>query len=146
MSDYLENIDKIRGDMDYDLKKEKANITTAEMNGFTIIRGNENTLLLDLDTPAGNVQYETMLQMVDSKFGVLSIESWKSKSGHKHVKLLIRESLPAAQRIALQAVLGSDPKRETFGVYKLTKGVPEPSLLFKPPGSVVTPTTFGPYR
>ena len=138
----------LSGNSDYDWKKEKANITTAEDAGFVIVRGNDNTLLLDLDTAQGAAQYSQMYEMVDSKFGVLSSETWKSKSGHTHVKLLIRESLPAASRIALQAVLGSDPKRETFGVYKLTKGVPEPSLLFRPPTSVPVAgrPTFGPYR
>lgn len=142
----LRSLDEVTGNMDYDWEKEKSNIAAAQAAGFLIVRGNENTLLLDLDTSAGLEQFHRMYEMVDSKFKILSSETWKSKSGHSHVKLLIREALSAAQRIALQAVLGSDPKRETFGVYKLTKGVEEPSILFRPPSSIVEPVSFGPYR
>lgn len=120
--------------LNYNLEKEQENIENARAAGMTIVKGNDNILLLDLDTAEGQRQYRQALEMVDDKFDVVGVEAWTSKSGggRTHVKLLIRHAAPAAARVALQAILGSDPKRETFGIWKLVNGIEEPNLLFRP--------------
>lgn len=125
--------------LNYNLQKERENIENAIAAGMTIIKGNDNTILLDLDTKAGQKQFLDNLEMVDDKFDAIAIEAWASKSGagRCHVKLLIRNGANAAQRVALQAILGSDPKREIFGIWKLANGIEEPNLLFRPRGAIV---------
>lgn len=124
----------------YNLEREAEAVKKATADGFTIVRGNENTLLLDLDTAQAMKQFNSTYEMVDSKFGILHQEFWTSKSGgeRRHAKLILKTSLSAAERVALQAIMGSDPKREIFAVTKLGHGIAEPSMLFKPPGAVVS--------
>lgn len=120
---------------DYHVAKEQAAIEQAKLQGFEIVQGDAFTLLLDLDNPNQRRQFSEMRAMVDFHFQILNEESWESKSGsgRKHVKLLLGKSLGPAERMALQAILGSDPKRECFGIAKLASGIKAESLLFKPP-------------
>ena len=118
----------------YVIKEEKAAIEQAKKRGMTVVQGDNNTLLLDLDASKDVERFKEMHPMVDKYFGIVSEEYWPSKSGlpHLHVKLIIKASLGPAERIALQTILGSDPKHECFGLVKFTQGHKEPSLLFKP--------------
>lgn len=117
------------------LTKEAVDLAAhnAEANGFTVIRGDAWSLLLDLDTEQQRAQYEAVLPHFEQNYAIEEIQSWPSKSGHRHtrIKLYTPISEPA-MRYALQAALGSDPVREMLSIVRLRNGVPEPSMLFKP--------------
>jgi len=109
--------------------KEKAK----EAN-FTIIEGTPKTLLLDLDSWEAECRYDAMYSMLCMNFGAREKSRWKSKSGKGvHVVISLKDDLDETTRVALQAIMGSDPKREMFGIVKILNDVEEPSLLFKPP-------------
>lgn len=108
-------------------------IDHAKNRGLTVIEGSSNHLLIDIDSGAAHDQFDRMILFLGDKLSILSIEWWYSKSGkHKHYYITLGEHLSAVQRIALQAILGSDPKRELLAIIRSTKGVAEPSLLFQP--------------
>lgn len=105
----------------------------AKKDGFTIIHPAPDRLLLDLDTPESQERYAQLFPVVQGYFeGAIEENRWLSKSGigmHVVVKLPFHIDMPS--RIALQAALGSDPKREILSIGYLHS----PSVLFKPDGT-----------
>ena len=57
---------------------------------------------------------------------------WRSKSGNRHVVVEMPEPLPVQERIALQAMGGSDPGREFAALNCFWAGSVHPILLYKP--------------
>jgi hypothetical protein len=99
---------------------------------FDVIQANENTLLLDLDTPEAVETFNRVLPKVDEQYGVERSEAWHSKSGNNHVAVTLKTALPISIRIALQAALGSDGVREVLATQRMLNGCVEPSVLFRP--------------
>ena len=116
------------------LEEFEASKAAARRRGFEIIEGGPRTLLLDLDSDEALRTYEEMLDLAHQYFGAKEKERWRSKSGKGwHIILETDVSLIGAERIALQACLGSDLKRELLSVADFASGIEEPSVLFKPP-------------
>jgi hypothetical protein len=113
-------------------------IKLAEEEGFEVVRGNDATLLLDLDTEHAVEQFYRVLPIVEEHFGVESHETWSSKSGKTHAAVKLTAPLPCVQRLLLQAALGSDGKREALGLLQLQNGCAEPNVLFKPTAKSTT--------
>lgn len=109
-----------------------ARIAQAIADGFEVVRGADDVLLLDLDTPAALEQYNRILPCVMEHFSVLEVEEWASKSGHTHVRLKVGYGLPWAMRYALQAALGSDGLREALAIRQMLNGCDEAAILFRP--------------
>lgn len=107
--------------------------------GCDVIEGAESVLLLDYDNLEHAARFTHMRRKLDELFGVIEEQWWISKSGgeHRHCRIYLNAKLPATQRVALQAALGSDGYREMFAVRRLRLGVAEPSLLFKPKDSPI---------
>lgn len=125
----------------YSMDKEERAIEKAKNNGMNIIKGTPTTLLLDLDQERYFHRFESMIDMVDNKFGVIKYETWPSKSGgyHKHALVHLKNELDVPTRVGLQSILGSDPRRETFNMYKYARNLTaDPSLLFQPPCPKIT--------
>lgn len=72
----------------------------------------ENELQLDLDTPEQEEQYRRMRPHVEDVYDIEDVIETPSKSGHTHVRIYTAYPLSVEERIALQAILGSDPKKE----------------------------------
>lgn len=92
-----------------------------------------NQLALDLDTVGGITQMTDMLPFVNELFGVTKEERWASQSGNVHCVIDLKDSVQPLTRILLQALLGSDPKREIIALAELNDGFAE-STLFRPKG------------
>lgn len=80
-------------------------------------------LCLDLDSKE---ELDTFHKRLDS---FTTMVGWEDKfeisspSGRGfHVYILLKQDYSIAERIAMQAVLGSDPLREMLSLYKFTKG------------------------
>ena len=107
-------------------------IAKAVSDGFEVVPSDDRTLLLDLDDKSAEAEYERMLPIVQQHLPLVETGRWNSKSGGLHVKLNIGEALPAADRLLLQACLGSDGTREFLSLLRVHQGYQNPSLLFKP--------------
>ena len=104
------------------------NVAKARADGFEVIFADDRTLLLDLDTEAQRDQYETMIK----KFSLgREANRWSSKSGNLHVVVKLKEPASLEIRIAMQAVLGSDPERGLCHIQQVIKKA-NPVCLFKP--------------
>ena len=93
----------------------------------------ENELQLDLDTPEQEDKYREMLPKVADVYTVDSIIETPSKSGKLHARIYLAYPLSVEERIALQAILGSDPKKELCSLQRWLKGDQLPILLFEKP-------------
>jgi hypothetical protein len=90
-------------------------------------------LQIDLDTPEQEEQYRRMLPHVEDVYDVTDVIESESKSGNKHVRIYTAYPLSVEERIALQAILGSDPKKELCSLRRWLSGDPIPILLFEKP-------------
>jgi hypothetical protein len=101
-----------------------------------ILYSTDRTLLLDLDgeeafnTFQRQVYLLAQLDIVD--FDPDGYKVMRSKSGNYHVIVTLDEDLPIEQRITLQALLGSDLKRELLSLAGWRTGQENPVLLFRP--------------
>ena len=110
-----------------------AAIAEAEANGLEVIVAQDNQLLLDIDSPEQEVQFAANKDLLAALWGIVNIQSWKSKSGiGRHVVIDLPQSLTHEQRIGLQAAMGSDGKREIIAMKRAEANDPRPSVLFKP--------------
>jgi hypothetical protein len=116
---------------DYTKEFEKA-VTDAEEKGFTAVRTRPNWVMLDLDDDDSQTTYRKQLPIARKVYGAKEYKQWRSKSGGLHVILKVERDLSVVERIALQACLGSDRKRELLGLKLVSEGVPEPIVLFRP--------------
>lgn len=104
----------------------------AESCGFEVVRGNERTLLLDIDSGEDFRKFEINRDLVDELVGIEDYTVWNSQSSKHHVKLTLKKPLSIEIRLFLQACLGSDLKRELLTYKRILRGETEPSTLFRP--------------
>lgn len=96
-----------------------------------IIEADDFHLQLDLDDKTSLDHYE---RQDLAKLGISGVEEdrWRSKSGNWHVLISLDKRTPLDQRFGLQAILGSDPKREAVSLVRYLNGDSQPQVLFKP--------------
>jgi hypothetical protein len=117
--------------MGYEERDEKEIAELAEALHCDVVWADEYTLLLDLDLdrfPGAMDQYNRMLPALDPFLEVTEKERWVSRRGKgMHIRLVCNAPLSHTQQLALQLVLGSDPRRELNTLF-----IPQPNCLFKP--------------
>jgi hypothetical protein len=97
-----------------------------------------NVLQIDIDTPEQRAVFDSMIDKIDEAFGVLRAESTVSRSGNTHIYVHLATTVTNTERIALQAILGSDPRRELHSIKSVRNGDPSPSILFELPDGAAT--------
>ena len=107
-------------------------IKHAEACGFEVYRGDEKTLLLDLDSGQAFRQFEINRDLVDQLVGIEDYTVWNSQNSKHHVLLKLKAPLSIAMRLFLQTCLGSDVKKELLTYQRILKGETEPVVLFRP--------------
>lgn len=115
-----------------DSARLQAAIDKAVAEGFTVVRGDDTHLLLDLDGDAALAQFSRVCPLVFEKFRIINVEVWRSQGGNKHVRLTLAEPLNIGARLLLQAALGSDGIKEVLSLVSVHNGTHEPILLFMP--------------
>ena len=94
----------------------------AEERDCELIEAQPDELLLDIDAPMSLSDFRIMradaLQILQEKFGYPHFESWASRNGGLHVRILLPMRIPTGLAIALQASLGSDPRREILACWE----------------------------
>jgi len=63
---------------------------------------------------------------------VISWEAWRSTSGNTHIMLTLSHEFTPHERVAMQAMLGSDPMRELLNLRRVWCGADDPIALFRP--------------
>lgn len=111
----------------------------AEKQNAEVVESTDTTLLLDIDSLPAKAQYNDVRGILSSKlprlFGPQSGDiSWPSKSGNEHIVVHLKTPIGASERIAFQAILGSDGKREALNLARIKKqGLGnEAIVLFRP--------------
>ena len=98
-----------------------------------------NELFVDIDNARDFARFKTLVEMLGRVEDVRSWVDTPSASGgqHRHVVVTLGRNITEFERIALQAMLGSDLKREVLSYERLRKGShPQPTVFFEPkPGS-----------
>src|SRR5688572_11090138 len=105
-----------------------------EANEFNcdLIIANNDTLLLDLDTPESVNQFEAMYAIFQKQFGLSLLATWRSKSGNTHMMLSINPPRYIFPRLIIQAILGDDPKHVAVTLLQYEKDSSAEVVLFKP--------------
>ena len=93
-----------------------AAIEKAKKSGLIIKYTDPNTLLLDIDSEADFEKCRNQLKIAKKLCFIESAEYRRSKSKGYHVVCKTVETLTPIERIALQACLCSDPKRELLAI------------------------------
>lgn len=105
----------------------------AEKLNCSIMYSDDMTLQLDLDSDEALRTFYEQIELLNS-LGFLwdGYDTLPSKSGNTHVLVRLPQPVPIEERIALQAMLGSDRKREMLALAGLRAGQENPVLLFRP--------------
>lgn len=114
-----------------------AALVDAQLRGFIVHQGNSNTLLLDIDSPSAQEQFDRVFPAFERNVTYQKVERWNSKSGNSHYKITLEEDFTALERVAMQAALGSDGVKELLAIFRIQNGIEEPSILFQPKDSVI---------
>ena len=101
-------------------------------DGCVMVWPRASELLLDLDSAQAVQDFVARLPLFEELFGAYRIRIWASRRKGMHVWIRSGYCLSPERRIALQAALGSDWKREMLGIKRVVSGISTPSLLFKP--------------
>lgn len=117
----------------YPLDRDIYAIAVAQ--GLLAVVADDYMLQVDWDHPEYNrteaqITAENILQ---EHVGVTASIHTRSKSGNIHVYFFLTTPLDLASRVAFQAALGSDPKREALGVLRVLKKIESPVAFFEKP-------------
>jgi len=91
----------------------------------------KNEIAVDIDTVEQEAQFASMQSLIKEQYHIVATNFWASRGDGKHFVLTFDRDLDPMERIILQSVLGSDPKREFLALWELSQGFEE-SVLFKP--------------
>ena len=113
----------------------KDRIREAEAAGLRVEVGSPTVLQLDLDSIAATHHALNTVKRLGAELGMQRVTMTRSKSGNTHVRVYL--NAPGiedhAQRMLLQALLGSDPVREFLNWRAALAGRPEECILFETP-------------
>lgn len=110
--------------------------TDARRLGLDVVYPEKDQLLLDIDSDADATWMEQMLDVLRENGAEVSVEkTTTSKSGNLHVYIRMGRDLTPIERVALQACLGSDRKRELLSVLRIWYTDRAPTVLFEKPTS-----------
>jgi hypothetical protein len=126
--------------MSEDVKKrcEETNIEAVQRwaaeNNLDVVFPQSDELFLDIDNYSSSLVYEENKDIVEQSHGILSIIVTDSRSGRgkKHYVVKLKRPVTTIERIALQAILGSDRRREANSLRRhIIDGETSPTLFFE---------------
>lgn len=106
----------------------------AEERGCQIKFPKLNELFIDIDNARDFARFKTCMEMFQRTERVASWVDTPSASGgqHRHIVVTLARDVSQFERIAFQAMLGSDLKREILSFESLRKGHSHPTVFFEP--------------
>lgn len=91
----------------------------------------DDVLFLDIYTSEQSFQYGLMLPSLKVLYPYKDIRVTPTKSGNTHVRIFLEKPLDLPTRVALQLMLGSDPRKEASSLLGIKDGDPYPILAFE---------------
>lgn len=115
-------------------------IKRKQAEGYDIYIPSDNELTIDIDSVEDLRYYHTKIERLERELmefpfekqssPKIDINEYNSKTvGHKHIIIKLPFDVTPAERIALQASLGSDRTRELLSTFRLLRNDKHPSLL-----------------
>lgn len=105
---------------------------------FEVVVAKDNELMLDFDIPTAPSQFYTVLDILAQVLAQPSAKPVlppyavsKSKSGNLHVIVTLPYDMSIEERVAWQAALGSDPKREALHMLSISRNEKNPILFYE---------------
>ncbi|SRR6266700_1463941 len=99
------------------LPSTKAALEKAKADNLKIVYPKSNELQIDIDRPEDYAVWQAHRGVLDEYFRIVKVvETPSNEKGHLHITVTIDGVLNPFERIAFQAVLGSDRKRELLGL------------------------------
>jgi hypothetical protein len=98
---------------------------------FYVRVSNPFELQIDCDHPDDVKFCLAQMKVIKETIGIKGYVITKSKSGNRHVIIRTKRCMDEFERIALQACLGSDRKRELLSLYGVMEGHGNPILLIE---------------
>lgn len=131
------------GEMAYNLvcPSSKRAIDEAAKLGMDVVFPKDNQLQIDIDNNESYALYEGVRDVIAHHYGILQEEIHASKSGgeKRHLTITLLRVIDNMERIALQAALGSDRKRELLSIIQEVNGDDHPVLFLEMKGAPNTP-------
>jgi hypothetical protein len=129
----LGRVEAMSGDVKVmcDARNSEDAIQWAAENNLDIILPDNNQLLVDLDDYASQQAYERTIPLIAETYGLKDVTETVSRSGNLHRIVTLNTNISATERIALQAILGSDRRREAHSLRRLRQGEQNPTLFFE---------------
>lgn len=121
-------------DESYNARTHRQRCHEAVSEGLEIFVPNEHQLTFDLDSLEDLQQFLVKYEMLEKKAFQPDLEITQSRHGHYHAVVTCPShiSFTELERIALQAIFGSDWKREMFGYLRYqNKQIADVSILFR---------------
>lgn len=105
----------------------------AKKEKSVIIYPSDNQLFIDIDNKEGYEIFVAQRKILEQyvKFEKV-VENTSKTPGHRHITVTLGLTITPIQRILLQAVLGSDLKRELLGFLMTLNGETKPTLFLEP--------------
>lgn len=105
----------------------------ARKEGLRVVLPRKGQLLIDIDTDADFAVFEQNLPLIKPLYPYTGhiVTPSRSKPEGRHITVHLNVSLTPMERIALQAVLGSDRRREAYSIERLKNDDVTPTIFFE---------------
>lgn len=106
----------------------------AQRESLEVVYPADNELMIDIDNEHSYMLFQNQIQIVSKFVGVVEVRENPSKSGKPwkmHITVELDPNVSMLERLALQAMLGSDRTRELLGYVQYKNNDPHPVLFLE---------------
>jgi len=126
-------------DRDHAMFAQQVLVNSGLDKEWEVVIADDRTLQVDLDSPTPDYNdFHRVKNILDEHLslrrGERVVTQYKqtfSKGGNVHIQISLPVEMPATERVAWQAALGSDPVREALNLTSISRGDRNPILLFE---------------
>lgn len=117
------------------LTDQAPEVMAKKRGGLNVIRPQSNELFIDIDDKYSLARFYAAWPLISEEFpGSFIMHPSPSGEPHKqHIIVTLTKDVDTLTRLALQAILGSDPKREALGILRMLRGTGDESVLYRRP-------------
>jgi hypothetical protein len=115
-----------------------------------VVLPKSNELFIDIDSDADLAEFDRNYGVINELFCIdeYEVKPSRNKERGKHIYVKLGQNVTPTERILLQAILGSDRKREALSLWRIHHNDPDPTLFFEKSGSSMSgvspsPSTSG---